>query len=72
MDVAGPLAAIAAAPQHQGHEGARFAVVGVALPGQRVAHEIPSLAGVDVVVVETGIPEAQQLIGGGEVRLAAH
>ena len=72
VDIAGPLAAIAAAPQHQGHEGAHFAVVVVALPGQRVAHVIPGLASVDVVVVETGIPEAQQLIGGGEVRLAAH
>ena len=72
VDVAGPLAAIAAAPQHQGHEGARFAVVEVALPCQRVAHVIPGLAGVNVVVVEAGIPEAQQLIGCSEVRLAAH
>ncbi len=41
VQVAGPLAAVAAAPQHQRHEGALLAVVVEALAGQRVADEIP-------------------------------
>ena len=72
VEVAGPLAAVAAAPQDKRHKGGALAVQGQGLAGQRVAHKVPGPAGVEVVVVEQRVPEAQGLVGGSNVGFPPH
>ena len=72
VQVADPLAAVAAAPQDDGHNGGALAVQGDGLPGQAVAHKVPGLPHVDVVVVEHGVGKAQRRKGVGKVGLPAH
>lgn len=67
VEVAGPLAAVAAAPQDKRHKGGTLAVQGQGLAGQRVAHKVPGPAGVKVIVAEQRVPEAQGLVGGSNV-----
>ena len=72
MEVAGPLAAVAAAPQDKRHKGGTLAVQGQGLAGQRVAHEVSGPAGVEVVVAEQRVLKAQGLVGGGDVGFPPH
>ena len=72
VEVAGPLAAIAAAPQDKRHKGGTLAVQGQGLAGQRVAHKVPGPAGVEVVIVEQRVLKAQGLVGGGNVGFPPH
>ena len=72
VQVAHPLAATAAAPQDDGHNGGALAVQGDGLPGQAVAHKVPGLPHVDVVVVEHRVGKAQRRKGVGKVGLPAH
>ena len=72
VEVAGPLAAVAAAPQDKRHKGGALAVQGQGLAGQRIAHKVPGPAGVKVVVAEQRVPEAQGLVGGSNVGFPPH
>ena len=72
MEVAGPLAAVAAAPQDKRHKGGTLAVQGQGLAGQRVAHKVPGPAGVKVVIVEQRVLKAQGLVGGSNVGFPPH
>ena len=72
VEVAGPLAAVAAAPQDKRHKGGTLAVQGQGLAGQRVAHKVPGPAGVEVVIVEQRVLKAQGLVGGGNVGFPPH
>ena len=72
VEVAGPLAAVAAAPQDKRHKGGTLAVQGQGLAGQRIAHKVSGPAGVKVVVAEQRVPEAQGLVGGSNVGFPPH
>ena len=72
VQVAHPLAAVAAAPQHHRRKGDALSAPGEGLPGQRVAHKVAGGAHVDVVMVIFGPGKAQRLKGVGEVGLPAH
>ena len=72
VEVAGPLAAVAAAPQDKRHKGGTLAVQGQGLAGQRVAHKVSGPAGVEIVIVEQRVLKAQDLVGGGNVGFPPH
>ena len=72
VQVAHPLAAIAAAPQDERHDGGTPAIQGDGLAGGGPAHEVTGLAHVDVVVAILCIAVAQLRIGRIKAVLAAH
>ena len=72
VQVAHPLAAIAAAPQDERHDGGTPAIQGDGLAGGGPAHKVTGLAHVDVVVTILRIAVAQLRIGRVEAVLAAH
>lgn len=72
VQVAHPLAAIAAAPQDERHDGGSPAIQGDGLAGGGPAHKVTGLAHVDVVVTILRIAVAQLRIGRVEAVLAAH
>ena len=72
VQVAHPLASIAAAPQDERHDGGTPAIQSDGLAGGGPAHEVTGLAHVDVVVAILRIAVAQLRIGRIEAVLAAH
>ena len=72
VQIAYPLAAVAAAAQDERHDGGALAVQGDGLAGRGPAHEVARLAHIDIVIAIFHIAEAQLGIGCIEAVFAAH
>ena len=72
VQIAHPLAAVAAAAQDERHDGGALAVQGDGLAGRGPAHEVARLAHIDIIIAVFHVAEAQLGIGCIETVLAAH
>lgn len=72
VQIAHPLAAVAAAAQDERHDGGALAVQGDGLAGRGPAHEVARLAHIDIIIAVFHVAEAQLGIGCVEAVLAAH
>lgn len=72
VQIAHPLAAVAAAAQDERHDGGALPVQGDGLAGRGPAHEVARLAHIDIIIAVFHVGEAQLGIGCVEAVLAAH